>query len=82
MKPRVQTTWFATYPKGPYDGQHKILGYHPDSGKITDPITGDVLYSPGKGLSDAAVYQWMFDKYDMPTDVLVGTISRKQSYGG
>ena len=41
-----------------------------------------ILYSPGKGMSDAAVYQWMFDKYDMPKDVLVGTLSRKQTYGG
>lgn len=83
MKPRVQTTWFAVYPiGGPWNGRYNIFGYHPETGKITDARGGSVMFSPGKNMSDAAVYQWMFDKFDKPNDVLVGTISRKQSYGG
>lgn len=79
MKPRVKTTWFAVYPMGgAFTGRYNIFGYHPESGTLTDARGGGVMFSPGKNMSDEAVYQWMFDKYDDPNNVLVGTLFRKQ----
>jgi hypothetical protein len=81
MKPRVETTWFASYPHGPYTGEYKILGYHHDAGVITDGVTGEKLYTLTPNLDATSVYKWLFAKGEGGSDpkkVIVGHLGIKK----
>ena len=81
-EPKVPTSWFTIWAGDTSSDSKKVIAYHPNTGEITDPLTSTVLYSPGKNMGDAAVYQWLFDysgrgAQSDATRVLVGTVERK-----
>ena len=77
--PRIPTTWFSIY-NAPDNDRVKIVGYHPTLGIITEPGTTKVLMSPGKNLSDDAVYKWLWKRSGISGNPkLVGMWGREQS---
>lgn len=81
-EPKIPTSWFTVWAGSTSSDGKKTVAYHPTLGQISDPITYEILYSPGKDMSDEAVYQWLFDYSGRgaqtdPERVLVGTVERK-----
>ena len=78
--PRIPTTWFSLYNAPDNYSRVKIVGYHPTLGIITEPGTTKVLMSPGKNLSDDAVYKWLWKRSGISGNPkLVGMWGREQS---
>jgi len=75
--PKVSTTWFEIYKGKTSSDGRKIVGYHKNEGVITDPLTGEVLFTPGPGMKPEKVYQWLWDQ---PGEI-VGDLSRKNKTG-
>ena len=76
-KPKVPTIWFEVYKGATAKDGRAILGYHPAAGVITDPMTGNTVYAPGKNMKPEAVYAYLFK---LP-GVIVGDLNRKTGLG-